>query len=404
MRPVNYLAASNSERTVTYPRIELVEESVAMSMWSSFRCRSLNKTVAVLFSFFLVGCATRPGPEVLTPVAALPGEETLQIYVATTREREISSNVFTANRANALSFAKFAVSVPPNHKPGNLEMPTAIPNPQNSFAVVDQAVMSETDFRKAVAPQGGTRRKKHKVFVFVHGFNNSFQESLFRLAQLQADTKIDGIPILFAWPSQGRVAAYKMDKQSASYSRDYLMALLTMLSSSSEVSDIMVVAHSMGAMLTVETLRQLRIEGKDRVISRLSRVVLAAPDINAQTFRTEVQAIGPLKPPLLVLVSKDDRALRASSILDAGIVRAGDINVDDPVVREAALKEKVQIVDISRLASHDDLGHDRFVSVAVLYSRSHDQAARYRSTAGTYTFTDEGELRPIDIGAQVVAQ
>ena len=89
-----------------------------------------------------------------------------------------------------------------------------------------------------------------------------------RIAQLQADIKIDGIPILFAWPSQGLVGAYEMDKQSANNSRDYLMALLTMLSSSSEISDIMVVAHSMGAMLTVEALRQLRIEGKDRVIAR----------------------------------------------------------------------------------------------------------------------------------------
>jgi esterase/lipase superfamily enzyme len=197
-----------------------------------------------------------------------------------------------------------------------------------------------------------------------------------------------------------------MDKQSASYSRDYLMALLTMLSSSSEVSDIMVVAHSMGAMLTVDALRQLRIEGKDRVIARLGRVVLAAPDINAKTFRAQAQAIGPLKPPLLVLVSKDDGALRVSSFLDGGIARAGDINVDDPVVREAALKEKVQIVDISRLAKHDDLGHDQFVSVAVLYSRSHDQAARYRNTAGTFIFADDDEtfLRPIDIGNQVAAQ
>ena len=336
-------------------------------MWSSFHYRRLDWAVAVLFSIILVGCAARPGPEVLTPVAASSGEKTLPIYVATTRERDISSgNVFTANRADALNFAKFVVSVPPNHRSGNVEMPTATPDPQSSFAVVDQAVMSEADFRKAVASQGDTRGKKHKAFVFVHGFNNNFQESLFRLAQLQADIKIDGIPILFSWPSQGQVAAYEMDKQSASYSRDYLMALLTMLSSSSEVSDIMVVAHSMGAMLTVDALRQLRIEGKDRVIARLGRVVLAAPDINAKTFRAQVQAIGPLKPPLLVLVSKDDGALRVSSFLDGGIARAGDINVDDPVVREAALKEKVQIVDISRLAKHDDLGHDQFVSVAVL--------------------------------------
>jgi esterase/lipase superfamily enzyme len=377
-------------------------------MWRGFRRCRLDRTVAVLFSLMLVGCAARPGPEVLTPVAASSGERALQIYVATTRARENSSgNVFTADHADALNFASFVVSVPPGHQSGNLEMPTATPDPRNSFAVVDQAVLSEADFRKAVAPQGDIKRKKHKVFVFVHGFNSNFQESLFRLAQLQADLKIDEIPILFSWPSQGQVAAYEMDKQSARYSRDYLMALLTMLSSSPEVSDITVVAHSMGGMLTVEALRELRLEGKDRVIARLGRVVLAAPDINAETFRAEVHDVGALKPPLLVLVSKDDGALRASSFLDGGIVRAGDINVDDPVVREAALQEKVQVVDISKLARHDDLGHDQFVSVAVLYSRAHEQAARYRYTAGTFTFTDDDDqtlLRPIDIGTQAAAQ
>jgi esterase/lipase superfamily enzyme len=344
----------------------------------------------------------------LTPVAASPRTKTLQIYVATTRERENSSgNVFTANRANALNFARFVVSVPPNHKSGDIEMPnTTPPDPQSSFAILDQAVMSEPDFRKAVASQGDTRRKKRKAFVFVHGFNNNFQESLFRLTQLQADAKIDGIPILFSWPSQGQVAAYEMDKEAASYSRSHLMTLLTMLSSSPEVSDILVVAHSMGAMLTVDALRQLRIEGINRVIARLGGVVLAAPDINAQTFRDQVTAIGPLKPPLLVLVSKDDGALRMSSVLDGGVLRAGAINVDDPVVQEAALKAKVQVVDISKLASHDNLGHNQFISVAMLYSKFQHQTAPYRNKAGTFTFADDGEtlVRPVDVGALATAQ
>ena len=368
----------------------------------SYGRRGIRWAIIALLALELLGCAARPGPEVLTPVAATTGAKALQIYVATTRERENSSgNVFTANRSNALNFAKFVVSVPPNHKSGNVEMPTSSPDPRSSFAIVDQAVMDEADFRKAVFSQGDTRRKKHKAFVFVHGFNNNFQELLFRLTQLQADAKIDGVPILFAWPSQGQVAAYDADKEAASYSRSQLIALLRMLSSSPDVSDILVVAHSMGAMLTVDALRQLRAEGENRVIARLGRVVLAAPDINAQTFRGEVEAIGPLKPPLLVLVSKDDRALRLSSVLDGGVARAGSIDVDNPVVQEAALKFKVQVVDISKLAAHDDLGHDQFVSVAMLYSKLHHQAASYRNKAGAFIFEDDGEtvVRPVDVGS-----
>ena len=370
------------------------------------RC-GIQWTVITLLAFVLLGCASRPGPEVLTPVAASPGVKTLQIYVATTRERESpSENVFTANRASALNFAKFAVSIPPNHKSGNIEMPTAPSDPQSSFAVVDQAVMSETDFRKVVAPQGGTRQKKHKAFVFVHGFNNNFQESLFRIAQLYVDANGDAFPILFAWPSQGEVAAYKTDKESAAYSRSFLIALLTMLSNSPEVSDIVVVGHSMGGKLTMDALSQLRSEGKNQVIARLRRVILAAPDIDAQTFRAQVQAIGPLKPPLLVLVSKDDGALRMSSIIGGGNVRAGAINVDNPLVQEAALKAKVQVVDISKLASHDDLGHDQFVSVAVIYSQLQHQAGPYRNTPGTFVFADDGGtmIRPVDIAIEAAAQ
>jgi esterase/lipase superfamily enzyme len=240
----------------------------------------------------------------------------------------------------------------------------------------------------------------------VHGFNNNFQESLFRLTQLQADAKIDGIPILFSWPSQGQVTAYEMDKEAASYSRRHLMALLTMLSSSPEVSDILLVAHSMGAMLTVDALRELRAEGINRVMARLAGVVLAAPDINAQNFRDQAMAIGPLKPPLLVLVSKDDGALRMSSVINGGVLRAGAIDVDDPVVQQAALKAKVQVVVISKHASHDDLGHDQFISVAVLYSRFQHQTAPYRNTAGTFILADDAGavVRPVDVGTPATAQ
>jgi esterase/lipase superfamily enzyme len=229
----------------------------------------IHWAVVALVAFALPGCASRPGPELLAPVAALPGAKTLPIYVATTRERaSASENVFTSNRADGLNFAKFVVSVPPSHKPGNVELPSSPPNVQTSFAVVDQAVMSEAEFRNAVAPQSAARRKKHKIFLFVHGFNNNFQESLFRLAQLQADAQIDGIPVLFSWPSQARVAAYAADQDAASYSRDYLVSLLTMLARSPEVSDILVVGHSMGGMLMADALRQLRTEGKNHVFWR----------------------------------------------------------------------------------------------------------------------------------------
>jgi esterase/lipase superfamily enzyme len=160
----------------------------------------------------------------------------------------------------------------------------------------------------------------------------------------------------------------------------------------------------MGGMLMADALRQLRTEGKNQVIARLGRIVLASPDISAPTFREQVQTIGPLKPPLLVLVSKDDGALRVSSMLGGGAPRAGALDVNNPIVQEAALRAKVQVVDISQLESRDNLKHDQFVSVAVLYSKL-PKNGPYRTSAGAFVLqSDSNNLQPAGSVRQALAQ
>ena len=368
--------------------------------------RNALSAVIVALALTSVGCASRPGPEVLVPVATTPGTKSASIYVATTRKRDTASqNVFTAERANTLNFAKFTIAIPPNHQPGNIEWPASAPDPRVSFATIGQAVLTNAEFRKAVAPpsQSSYQGKKHKVLIFVHGYNNNFQESLYRLAQVDADAGFNGIPVLFAWPSQGDVAKYGADKEAAAYSRDHLIELLTMVTSSPQVGEIMVVAHSMGCMVTAEALRELRISRRDRVIARLGRVVLAAPDIDVDVFQSQVQAIGPLNPPLTVLVSKDDTALKLSSFLGGSGTRAGALDVENPLVRDAALKAKVRIIDISQLQSLDGgMRHDRFFSLAALYPQLERQPAAERQGFGAFLF-DAANAKPIQVDHAVPA-
>jgi esterase/lipase superfamily enzyme len=268
-----------------------------------------------------------------------------------------------------------------------------------SFAIIDQAVLSDVEFRDAVASVRASPRQKsrHKVLIFVHGYNNNFQESLYRLAQIKADTGFNGVALLFAWPSQGLALAYAADKEAAASSLEHLIAVLTMITGSPQVGEIMVVAHSMGGMLTAEALRELRIRHRDRVIARLNRVVLAAPDIDVEVFRSQVQTIGPLQPPLTVLVSKDDAALRLSSLGDGSNVRAGALDVDNPRVREAALRAKVRIIDISQLQSSGaGMGHDRFVNLAAFYPQLQGQPASERNRFGAFLF-DAANAKPVQV-------
>jgi len=85
-------------------------------------------------------------------------------------------------------------------------------------------VLTGPEFRDALAPtKSSPRAKKQNVLIFVHGFNNNFQESLYRMAQIDTDAAFNGKAILFAWPSKGDPTRYEDDKAASAASRDYLI-------------------------------------------------------------------------------------------------------------------------------------------------------------------------------------
>jgi esterase/lipase superfamily enzyme len=292
----------------------------------------------------------------------------LAVYTATTRARQApDANVFTSGRARQLNFARFTLSIPPTHTASNIEWPKAEPNPATDFVVTDQTALAQPEFLADVAADrmhkpGAPQRT---IGIFVHGYNYNFQESLFRLAQMAADADIDSTPILFAWPSQGSITGYVADREAVTYSRDYLADLLVSLGNLKNGDDILLFGHSMGSFLIMEALRQLKLQGRTDLLAKL-RVVLAAPDIDADVFRTQLAVIGKMPTPITMLVSKDDRALSASSLLDADHPRVGRLDINDPAIRDAAIDSGVRIIDISTLKATDAFRHDRYASLAKL--------------------------------------
>ena len=323
------------------------------------RCRKLAVLVLMLL---VAGCASRPGPEVLSPVGPAPGTAQVTVYTATTRAPSGDEALhFTSERAHAMRFARYSISIPPAHRPSEIEWPAGPPDPSRSFAVVDRSVLPKQAFLDEV--QAASRSTADVgAGIFVHGFNYNFAETVFRLAQLSADATLEGPQIAFSWPSQANLRGYLDDLNSATYSRDYLAELIIDVAARTR-GDIAIVGHSMGAWLVMETVRQLRLEGYDRVIGRL-RVILAAPDIDVDVFRQQLDIIGPLDRPMMVLVSPKDRALLISELLSASRPRIGTSDVRDPEVQAAARANNVQIVDISALGEIGGVGHDRFVALA----------------------------------------
>ena len=44
---------------------------------------------------------------------------------------------------------------------------------------------------------------KREIFIFVHGYNNNFADSIFRNAQIVYDYKVPSVALHYAWPSAG---------------------------------------------------------------------------------------------------------------------------------------------------------------------------------------------------------
>lgn len=308
----------------------------------------------------VAGCATRPPPEVLNPV---PLDQTASdravILSATNRNQEAAPGRLTSMWAEKMTYERYEFSVPSNRKDTAVTYPTPKPDPGRQFLVTERTQLSEHAFKQEVmraAQFDGT------IGIFVHGYNYSYQEALFRMAQIAADAKMPDPPILFSWPSAAAVAGYVADRDASLYSRSDLYSLLNSLSSP-KVKRIILFGHSMGGFLVMETVRQLKFQGRDDIIDKLT-VILGAPDIDVDVFRSQLKDIGKMRTPITLLVSKDDRALTASSFIAGERLRVGRLDISDPIIEEAAQKERLRVIDITSVRARDGLGHDRYASLA----------------------------------------
>jgi esterase/lipase superfamily enzyme len=313
----------------------------------------------VIMAIGLSGCASRPSAAVLNPVqpANLP-EKRIVMLTATNRNRLGPGHGFGTTWSQAVAYQSYEMSVPPAHQISAIEYPADRPDPQKQFVVTRRQNLSESEFVTAARSVGSDG----SVELYVHGYNNSFQEALYREAQIVADSGLDD-PIMFSWPSQASVVGYVADRDAVLYSRRDLQSVVTALASTKKIKRIILFGHSMGGFLVMEVVRQLKLEHREDVISKL-QVLLASPDIDVDVFRSQIKEIGKLPVPLTLFVSKVDRALAISSLLGGERPRVGRLDINDPIIQQAAVQNDVRVIDLSSLKATDGVGHDRFASLA----------------------------------------
>lgn len=238
-----------------------------------------------------------------------------------------------------VSYGAYQVSVPQvTRKRGEVNQPKRWwlfwrekPDPEKHFVILDTDPLSQPRLTLA---QLQSAMSEHDTVLYVHGFNNTFEDAMVRAAQLQHDLRFGGNMMVFSWPSAGKLllevhwdslppriaSAYDEDKkkadQSVPFLADTLMQVMNTVRRSHPDGKVHVIAHSMGNHVLLKALgilhQKLEKAGDPKLL--LGEVILAAPDVAGTDFVPLHQRMAECCERVTFYCASDDKALIASRL------------------------------------------------------------------------------------------
>jgi len=265
---------------------------------------------------------------------------------------------YANDRAKRLEMGRALVSVPLEHKVPNIERPRAwtIPylgtiqlekeDPNKHFTVREIKALTKAELLALVRQRlGDSRTYRDQSIVFIHGYNTSFDDALFRTAQISYDLQFDGAAFTYSWPSGGGLASYIYDRDSAQGAERYLYEFLQMVQNETGTQSINIIAHSMGNQMLLQVLRSLKLRAP-QAVSKINQIILAAPDVDRDAFEAIAAEVTGIAKGITLYASANDRALEASRFVAGNKPRAGDVPEGGPVIVSG-----IDSIDISELST-----------------------------------------------------
>jgi esterase/lipase superfamily enzyme len=286
------------------------------------------------------------------------------VFYATTRKQEGTKpdEMFAANRAKT-QFGVSWVSIPRTHVAGELEEPsiftlTFTEDPAKHVVLLEVKPTPKeqwyTDLNESIADGG-----LNQAFVFIHGYNVSFEDASRRTAQIKYDLGFAGPAVLFSWPSHGKTSRYLADEANAEWSAPQFAEFLVDLRRRTGAANVHLIAHSLGNRVLSRAMERIDLDPAVTPKPKFSQVVLAAPDMDADLFREQ------LAPRMLKLArgitlygSNDDRAILASKKAHQ-IARAGEGGENLPII------PGIESIDVTGIDA-SFLAHSYIGAVSVL--------------------------------------
>lgn len=287
----------------------------------------------------------------------------VEVYYATDRARDIVAMpaTFYGSGRGDLELGVATVSVPDSHTPGIIEAPSIwrlefSANPGKHVILQSVVPMVEDAFYTRLQAEFRDQGKT-EAFVFVHGYNVTFDQAAKRAAQIAYDMDYSGVPILYSWPSKGSAIGYVADTAVVRLSGRRLASFLDELVARSGATTIHIVAHSMGNRALTDALEiiALRRGLDERSKPLFDQILFAAPDVDAGLFVNMIKTIRPIARRLTLYTSDKDWALESSRRLHGNAPRAGQGGTS------MLADGNVDSIDMSELGE-DMLAHSYFAA------------------------------------------
>lgn len=306
-----------------------------------------------------------------------PGFVSIDVYYATDRARTGKgrpARFYGAERGAGLDLGIAEVTIPRTHVPGTIAAPSIFKfefsEDPAKHVVLQSITPTDADSFFSSMRAGLAERSADDLFVFVHGYNVTFDGAAKRAAQLAYDMDFKGLPVLYSWPSQGATTGYIADTAVVRLSGRRLTLFLEDLVAQSGAKTIHVIAHSMGNRAVTDALELMSLRNAPVGDPIFDQIIFAAPDVDQGLFAQMLPTIRPLAQRLTLYASNQDWALVASRKLHGNAPRAGQ-GGDDLIEMPA-----IDTIDMSDLGedmlAHSYVANDQsaILDIATLFWRN----------------------------------
>ena len=251
------------------------------------------------------------------------------VWFGTNRKPNDSESLqlgFSKSRDTKIHYGYCRVFIPKSHKIGSTgsswwqRLRNGI---DDRLKLIEIKGMVADNYWSAISSRlGKLEIGERDAVIFVHGYNVSFENAAVRAAQIGFDLSVKGAMAFFSWPSRGALKGYSADEATIEASEPFIAEFIEDFVARSGAEKVHIIAHSMGNRGVLRAIDRIANKAQKRTGVLIGQIILAAADVDADTFRDLCGAYGRVSRRTTLYVSSRDRAVEASRWLH-DFARAG---------------------------------------------------------------------------------